>query len=181
MLIGDDCPWDASHKKILREELFRIFVSYSTAERASPEKLIARLGDIVAGRGAFVDFWFDKWKIRGGQWIQVKIEEGIHKCDLMILLLSRKSLESRWVETEWRAKFQQEIENGGVKLLPVLLDEVDNKELPTLLRGKLARRIRKNPKSSFETDLQLLSGDILSVARDLGKHIELSSGGDDLE
>ena len=181
VLIGDDCPWDASHKKILREELFRIFVSYSTMDKGTPEKLIARLGDSVAGRGAFVDFWFDKWKIRGGQWIQVKIEEGIKKCDLMIVLVSKKSLGSRWVETEWRAKFQQEIEDGGVKVLPVLLDEIGNTELPALLRGKLARRIRKAPKSSFENDIRILTDDILGFARDLGKHVGLGSGEDDLE
>lgn len=53
--------------------------------------------------------------------------------DYLIVLLSKHSIESEWVNKEVEIAMNQEIEEKKVKVVPILFDDV---ELPGFLKGK---------------------------------------------
>jgi hypothetical protein len=51
----------------------------------------------------------------------------------VLVILSKHSIDSKWVEREWEAKYWDEVQSGEVKVIPVLLEECD---IPQLLKTK---------------------------------------------
>ncbi len=75
----------------------RIFISHSTTDDDFTNKLMTEL----QARG--YQTWVDHFNIPAGvAWIEV-VEQALQQCDVMLLLLSEKARQSRHVETEWHA------------------------------------------------------------------------------
>lgn len=77
--------------------------------------------------------WLDEWEIKAGQSIPTKIAEGVDRCDFLLIVLSPRSVESRWVENEWQSKYWVELQNNSVKVIPLLYERC---KIPTLLAPK---------------------------------------------
>jgi len=137
-ILGIGYEWSREHIKQVEKDKVRIFVSYSTTDRQRVLKVVSRLKLDIDNCGLYYDFWLDLWRIRGGDNIQDKIVEGIEGCDYLLLMVSKKSLASGWVNHEWKAKFQEEISTGKVKVIAVLVDDVSLEELPFFLQQKKA-------------------------------------------
>ncbi|MGB6873636.1 MAG: toll/interleukin-1 receptor domain-containing protein [Dehalococcoidia bacterium] len=103
----------------------KLFISYS-----SLDKEIARSIAVDLQANGF-DVWLDEWKIKIGECIMRSVEKGIDEADFVILLLSKNSVKSGWVETEWRAAYWDQISDGHIKVLPVL---IGNCERPSLVK-----------------------------------------------
>jgi hypothetical protein len=74
-----------------------VFVSY-----ASPDKPLAtRLASDLRERGLTV--WVDAWEIRVGDNLLEKIEAGLKEAQYIVVLLSRASVRSPWVQRELSA------------------------------------------------------------------------------
>lgn len=168
VLIGDSYEWEVEYAKILRDELLKVFVSYSSKDRKVAERLARELNDRLAHAGLFVDIWYDKWRLRAGQWIQDTLEEEVRACDLLIAVCTRNSVESGWVAAECRCKLNEELESRQVMVLPVLID-VDQRSLPALMRDKVARSLKRRPGRAYEQDMNSLLQDVLAIAWSLGK------------
>jgi len=82
------------------------------------------------------DFWFDKWKIHGGEDLFDKIANGVTESDVVVLFASKASLTSGWVEKEWETKLKEEIEDKVMRLIVAIIDETTPNELPVLLQNK---------------------------------------------
>lgn len=105
----------------------KIFLSHSSKDKGFVRKLatsLNKLGHIV---------WLDEWEIRVGDSIVSKIESGIEQADFVVVILSKKSTSSEWVQKEWQAKYWDEINRRNVFVLPILLEECP---IPILLRTK---------------------------------------------
>ncbi len=105
----------------------KLFLSHSKKDREFAEKLARDLRELNHS------VWFDEWEIRVGDCIASGIEAGIDEAEFIVLVLSPHSVESNWVEREWKAKYWEEVEKGKVRVLPALLEECD---IPALLRTK---------------------------------------------
>ena len=71
-----------------------VFISHSNADDGHTERVAASL------RGAGFGVWVDYENIRGGaEWL-CEIEAGIARCDALLVILSRASAASEWVERE---------------------------------------------------------------------------------
>ena len=105
----------------------RVFISHSSKDK----KFATWLSVDLANRGH--DPWLDSWKIRAGESIPGKIGEGIRDCDFLIVVLSKSSVASNWVEREWQAKYWSEVSSGKVQVIPAL---VDNCIIPPFLQAK---------------------------------------------
>ena len=71
-----------------------VFISHSNADDSHTERVAAAL------RGAGFGVWVDYENIRGGaEWL-CEIEAGITRCDALLVILSRSSAASEWVERE---------------------------------------------------------------------------------
>jgi hypothetical protein len=105
-----------------------LFLSHSSRDKA----IVRKLANDLEQAGFTV--WLDEWSVRIGECIATKIENALRECRFVLLVLSPQSVASDWVNREWKAKYWVEVEEGRVRVLPVL---VETCEVPLLLRTKL--------------------------------------------
>ena len=104
----------------------RAFISHSHKDK---DRFVRKFAERLRADG--VDAWFDEWEINPGDSLTEKVfSEGLPACNVMIVVLSRDSVESRWVREELNAGLVRRIEENA-KLVPVRLDQCD---VPTCLQ-----------------------------------------------
>ncbi len=104
-----------------------IFISYSSFDRDKAKKLASRLEE-----GGF-EVWLDEWSIKVGDDITQKISEGLDRAKYLIVILTSKSVDSKWVTEEWNSVFNKQINTNKVIILPALFEDC---KVPILLKGK---------------------------------------------
>lgn len=134
--------FDAKHNKGKK-----IFVSHSSKDKQFAKWLSIDLAN--AGHRP----WLDEWEIRVGDSIPTQIGIGIEECHFVLLLLSRKSISSHWVEREWQAKYWKEVQDNEVMVMPVLIEDCD---IPILLQAKKYADFRTDYTEGFKTLLASL-------------------------
>jgi len=77
--------------------------------------------------------WYDIGEIKVGDSIVDKVQQGLTECDYLLIVLSRASTTSQWVQEELSAAKTIEIEKSGVFILPVLIETCT---LPPLIASK---------------------------------------------
>ena len=77
--------------------------------------------------------WLDRWNIIPGDEISQAIEHGLENSEFVVFMLSANSVNSGWVDKEWRTKLNEELTAKEVKVICVRLE---NCAVPTLLKGK---------------------------------------------
>ena len=105
----------------------RIFLSYTSKDKSFVRRLATSLKKLDH------EVWLDEWEVRVGDSIVTKVEGAIERADFVVVVLSKNSTKSKWVETEWQSKYWDEIAKRKVMVLPVV---VDNCSIPVLLRPK---------------------------------------------
>src|ERR1039457_2122717 len=103
----------------------KAFVSHSTQDRSFVERFAADL------RANGVTAWYSGWEIKPGDSIRAKIEEGLEGCEYFIIVLSRNSISSKWVQTELDAATVRNIAGKVRKIIPVKIEDCG--ELPPTL------------------------------------------------
>ena len=103
----------------------RLFISYSRSDgRAFAEEFEER----IAAEG--LTSWRDLKSVEGGEDIRPQVLRAIEAAEHLVLILTRRSLESDWVKREWSHARAQ-----GVKVSPVLGDpELRKDDLPAWAR-----------------------------------------------
>lgn len=112
-----------------------VFLSHSSKDKKTARRLAT---DIKMSN---ITVWFDEWEIHVGHSITQKISRGLDDIDFVVVLLSKNSVESGWVQKEWAAKIGEEATSQSVVVLPVLLEECN---IPSLLRDKKYADLRDN-------------------------------------
>jgi cation transport regulator ChaC len=107
----------------------KVFISYSRVD----SEVAASLSSGLLAVG--IQPWLDTIDVPPGYPIRRAIEDGIRTSDILVVLLSASSLESRWVEEELTTAAAYQLSNLGVKVLPVLLPGIKTPDLPIQLRG----------------------------------------------
>lgn len=127
--------WDIDYLGILvnMKRQQQIFISHNWNDKP----IARRLARDLSAKG--IGVWIDEAEIKLGDSLIAKIRDGIDKVDYLIVLLSKYSIESEWVKKEVEIAMNQEIEGKRVKVVPILLDNVD---LPGFLKGKLYGDLR---------------------------------------
>lgn len=93
----------------------KIFISHSSKDKEFVRKLSADLANLGH------DPWLDEWEIKVGECIVSKIEHGIKESDYVIIVLTENSVNSGWVEREWKTKYWDEINQGKTLILPIIM------------------------------------------------------------
>jgi len=104
-----------------------IFISHSGQDIDGPLRLVEDLKRIG------IKVWFDQEQIRVGDRITRKVEQGLKEATYIAIWLTRASVESGWVHTEWDTKFEPEAATGETIVLPLLAEDCD---IPYFLAGK---------------------------------------------
>ena len=95
----------------------RVFISYTQQDKKQAELIAARLRDFGH------EVWYDGWKLRAGDNLIQKINEGLSKADALLVIISRNSLRSKWVMHEFSALAFGELSTKNRRIIPVLIDK----------------------------------------------------------
>ncbi len=97
----------------------KAFISYSHADR----EIAKRITDTLRKEG--INVWFDRYEILvNDSLIQKIFQEGLAEADAFIVILSKDSINSKWVQHELDTAMIKRIE-GATRVIPVLIDKVD--------------------------------------------------------
>lgn len=127
-----------------------IFLSHSSVDKPFVRKLAAD----IRRNGHYA--WVDEAEIKIGDSLFQKIEEGIVNTDYLGVVISGNSIKSEWVTREVRIALTQEIHGKRVKVLPILLENVD---IPAFLLDKKYAdfTLKENYRSALQMVLDRLA------------------------
>ena len=96
----------------------KVFISHASEDK---ERFVVPFATALRNRG--VDAWLDQWEMAPGDSLVDKIfEDGIAQASIVIIVLSKASIEKPWVRQELNAAVVKRIEEGA-KLIPIILDK----------------------------------------------------------
>lgn len=168
-IVGPDRPWNQTRK---RGGIPLIFLSHSSSDKAVVEAMLDEFEQCM--NLIFPSaFWYDTWSIRAGADIHQEIERGVDDSDLVLVFASGRSLESGWVEQEWRKKHAEEIDRKQILVVPVIIDSTSPKNLPAFLRTKRAAVYHLDDPERRRGVVEQLAGD---VAFHLDKRLQNGAG-----
>jgi TIR domain len=98
-------------------EYYSCFISYSSKDEAFARRLYADL------QSNNVRCWFAPKDLKWGEKIRAGIDQAIHLHDKLLLILSKSSVASGWVEHEVRTALAKERKERRVVLFPVRVDK----------------------------------------------------------
>lgn len=107
-----------------------IFISHSSKDKEIAQEIAQKL------KAHNIEYWIDNEKIKFGDGIAEKINEGLVKSNIMILLFSNNLKESNWCRAEYDSAISSSITSKKMKIIPVLLDDISIQELYPLLIDK---------------------------------------------
>jgi len=115
-------------KRLLREvEFYSCFISHSSND----ESVARRINEDLRTRG--ITSWYAPEDLKIGDALRSRIDESIRLHDKLLLILSRSSVASKWVESEVEAAFEEERHRSEKKpeglrgsvtvLFPIMIDD----------------------------------------------------------
>jgi len=95
------------------------FISYSHTDEAFARRLWSSL------RNERIRVWYAPEEMEGGKKLFDQIDRAINMHDKLLVVLSKESISSNWVETEIRRARKQEKRIGERKLFPIRLCDME--------------------------------------------------------
>lgn len=99
------------------EQFHSCFISYASTDQEFAQRLYT---DLRFHYG--VDCWFGPADLKIGDNFPERIEKAIRGKEKLVVVMSKNSVNSRWVETEVRAAFELERKRHRRVLLPIMID-----------------------------------------------------------
>jgi hypothetical protein len=96
--------------------------------------------------------WLDEEEVTVGDSIVGRVQGALSECRHVVVVLSRESVKSRWVQKEVNTALMSSLAGSGVRLLPVLKEDCD---IPQLLREVRYADFRNSYKNGLR---ELLGG-----------------------
>jgi len=118
------------------------FISHASDDKTFARSLAVDLKEIG------LNPWLDEWEVLVGDSIIQKMSSGLENASFLVLILSKTSIKSKWVENEWQAKYWDEIKGKRVYVLPVLLEPC---KIPALLKHKKYADFTKDYNDGLES------------------------------
>lgn len=125
----------------------RIFISYSHHDKDLVDRIVAGLKE--DGH----DIWMDSLRLKPGDNISAKVEEGLSQAEALIVVISENSFRSQWVQQEFAAIALQQISKRERRIIPVKLDQ-------SAVPSYLADRVYLDLSKDFEQGLRKLREDL---------------------
>ncbi len=129
----------------------KVFINHSSKD----EQYVQRIAKSLKDQG--IDVWYDEWSIGVGDSLVSKIEAGIADSNVLLVILSKASIKSSWVRAEINAFFNKAMSDRNIRLIPVLLEDV---EVPPLLRDRMYVDFRKDFEGGLTTLVKFLQPEI---------------------
>ncbi|MGB2693940.1 MAG: toll/interleukin-1 receptor domain-containing protein [Dehalococcoidia bacterium] len=144
---------DTSAKEPMRKARHVVFLSHNKNEKP----LARRLAEDLYRQG--VEVWFDEWEILAGDSVVGKIEEGLERSTVFVMVVSAAFQNSDWCTAEYRNALTRAIETEKPRVIPILREDV---EVPPLVRH--VRRIDLREDSFYDTAIEELLNAIYGIS-----------------
>ena len=115
----------------------QVFLSHNHLDKPFVRMLAA---DIKASS---INVWLDELEIKIGDSLIVKIAEAIDHAAYVVAFLSPSSIKSNWVQKELSIAITLGINNNRVFVLPLLIGELETKQIPVFLIDQLFADFRQ--------------------------------------
>ncbi|MBV5327930.1 MAG: toll/interleukin-1 receptor domain-containing protein [Chlorobium sp.] len=129
-----------------------VFISYNKRDKEAAMLLA----------NAFEEFsepvFYDEWDIRPGNSIIQGVEKGLCNSDIFIIIWSKHSSESEWVELEINTYLIRRLKDKTLRIIPIMLD---NTPLPVFLSDF------KGISCDYKGDLHSIVSNIIGNPNDL--------------
>ena len=125
----------------------KVFISHSYADSKFVEKLRTEL--IKNG----IEVWIDKNILKVGDNIAQKIDNALNEADYIIFVLSKESVNSKWVQLELSTTLNNEISREQLYIIPIIIDDCD---IPFELKNRFYADFRGQFEEPFNLLLQCL-------------------------
>ena len=110
----------------------KVFMSHASEDK---ERFVLPFATELMARG--LNVWVDRWEMLPGDSLVKKIlTEGLGEAEAVIVVLSRNSVNKRWVVEELDAAVVKRIQQES-RLIPIVLDGLQPSELPVAVRHLL--------------------------------------------
>src|SRR5262245_26870833 len=83
-----------------------------------------------------ISTWLDEAEILPGDLLLEELEHGMHSMDYLGVFISPDSIRSQWVKKELNVALTREIEGRKVRVIPLLLAGLLDKDIPIFLIDK---------------------------------------------
>jgi len=134
----------------------KIFLSHSSKDKL----FVRKISNILKSQG--YETWLDEDEILMGKPILDSIWKALEKCDIVLVFLSKNSIQSNWVHHEWEWKFFEQVSKGKIYVLPLLIEECT---IPALLRDRKYADFTNS--ESYETNLANLLRSLKQIEIDI--------------
>jgi hypothetical protein len=164
----------------------QIFVSHAAADN----EIAHRVADSL--RRAGLSVLFDAWEIQPSDSIAEKIDAALSASDVVLVLLSPASVESRWVQAELSAAFRDKLRDRAILIIPALIADC---EIPPPLQAlrffdmrsdldrglqQLTEELGAAPKIDFaKLDARGFENLVADLLVDIGFSVKRAVGSDD--
>jgi len=103
-----------------------------------------------------IDVWFDQKDIVAGDSIVERIQEGLRESDYLLVIISKNSVQSSWVELELDQAFARDPDSSEIRVIPIRLDDA---EMPRHLETIRYIDIRTNYEAGLAELMRLFKRD----------------------
>lgn len=146
-----------------------VFISYAKADADLAEQLSAQLQSI----GATV--FFDRLSLVSGDDFSEQTNRAIRSSDYIVVILSRNSTRSTWVQRELQAALES---SGDRKIMPILRDEAATENLVwPLIADRTAIRGSSNSEIVYEVVRAISSDSSIISARPKSRYLRAIAAG----
>lgn len=121
-----------------------VFISYSRLDNLAVDKIVERL------KKDGHDVWRDTLQLKPGDNIQETVEKGLAQADAMVVVVSRNSFKSKWIQQEFTSIAIQQISKRERRIIPL---KIDDSPVPSYL----ADRVYIDMSENFDAGLERLS------------------------
>ncbi len=95
----------------------QVFLSYAHADSAVARRIADKL------RGAGLRVQISEWELQPGDSIASRIVEAVSSSDLILVLVSPNSINSRWVQSELNETLSRELQTRAITVIPALIED----------------------------------------------------------
>ena len=109
--------------KTFHDRPYQAFLSHAHADKPIVDRLYRWLTE-TAG----LPIWYDSTDLPAGARIATELGNALPQCKAAIILLSKRSIASGWVEDEWNIASNERnlpVNNGEFRIVPIRIEECD--------------------------------------------------------
>lgn len=134
----------------------QVFISHASEDK---DRFVREFVDRCRKDG--IKCWFDEWEMRAGDSLVDKISAGLKESNIFAIVLSKNSIDKPWVKKELNTAIIKQIQKE-TKIIPLILDNLDDCEIPELLRELF--HVKIHDLSSFESEFSKFKNGVFNIS-----------------